>query len=73
MSSQSDAKDKQRYVEKLIPNVCSNCLHYRSVIDTHKGVYGGEWKSEKNRRCALGGFAVKKTATCEYFAMGHGE
>jgi len=71
MSSQSDAKDKQRYVEKLIPNVCSNCLHYRSVIDTHKGVYGGEWKSEKNRRCAIGGFSVKKTATCELFSFDH--
>lgn len=73
MSRQSDAKDEQGYIEKPIPKVCANCRNYRSVVETHKGIFGGEWKSEKNRRCAIGGFCVKKMATCDFFAFGTGE
>ncbi len=69
MSKQSDAKEAQQYNEKPIPHVCSNCLNYRSVVTTNKGIFGGSYQTEKNRRCAIGGFAVKKTASCDAFNM----
>ena len=64
MSKQSEAKARQRYVEKPIQSVCSNCEHFRSNKEPFDGVFG-EWTRESNLRCTLGGFAVKKTATCD--------
>jgi hypothetical protein len=65
MSRQSEAKAKQGYVPK--PQTCSNCLHFHSEIVDRK--YLGE---EKNLRCGIGGFAVKKMATCNEWAAKDG-
>lgn len=84
MSKQSDAKAAQRYQDKPVPQTCSNCTHFRSErvlsawvaaekSDGEKHWHGREYSVEldgieKNRRCDLGGFAIKKTATCAQFA-----
>lgn len=61
MSKQSEAKERQQYVPKYEPAVCMNCVHYSSnVVDR----FGGTYKEENNKRCGLGGFAVKKMGTC---------
>lgn len=57
MSKQSEAKKEQGYVERAPQNVCGNCAHYRSAMSDYYG-----YESEK--KCTLGGFAVKKLATC---------
>lgn len=66
MSKQSIAKEKQGYVPKLIPCVCSNCRHFAStIIAAHDGP--GGWhipETETNIHCALGNFAVKKMGSC---------
>ena len=64
MSKQSDAKAAQCYVAKITPMVCSNCKHYESKITEHEGVYGGIYHDESEKRCGIGGFAVKKMGTC---------
>lgn len=70
MSKQSDAKNFQNYRET--PDTCSNCGHYESqmVERTHSG-WGGlrAWTEEKNKRCSIGGFAVKKMATCDLHVL----
>jgi hypothetical protein len=66
MSKQSEAKQKQGYDKKPKSRVCSNCRHYMSDFITQKNLYG-DYEEEKNKRCGLGGFAVKKTATCNEF------
>lgn len=63
MSKQSEEKLNQGYNEKPIPRTCANCARYESESITHKHSFG-EYTQEKNKRCGLGGFAVKKTATC---------
>ena len=67
MSKQSEAKARQGYDEKPIPSVCSRCEHFRSD-DTVMLDYGG-WIKESNLRCAIGGFAVRKTATCKEWRL----
>jgi len=65
MSKQSEAKKEQGYVEKAIPKQCATCAHYRSdMADLPPSWSGTIYREEKNRRCGLSGFAVKKTATC---------
>jgi len=66
MSKQSEAKAKQGYVAKAIPQTCCNCAHFASDIET-KESYGGKWEHETNLRCKIGGFAVKKMGTCDEF------
>lgn len=80
MSKQSDAKAAQGYVEKPIPRTCANCQYFRSdmllaawMIEANRSYSVPRYSLpasglEKNRRCDLGGFAVKKTATCNSFA-----
>ena len=63
MSKQSEAKINQGYNEKPIPRTCANCRNYSSELIVHRNSFGG-YTQEKNKRCGLGGFAVKKTATC---------
>lgn len=67
MSKQSEAKEAQGYNPKPIPRICANCAHYRS--ESAKKYVGTAWESEfeSNKRCGTGGFAVKKTATCNIF------
>lgn len=84
MSRQSDAKAAQGYVAKPVPSTCVNCAHFASdqelpawiadrVAKGEKYWDGSKYTVErfgveKNQRCALGGFAVKKMATCDQFA-----
>ena len=64
MSSVSQLKLAQGYVEGKDAPTCSNCAHYTSHIEHHKTVFGQPYTEEKDRRCGIGKFAVKKTAVC---------
>ena len=66
MSKQSKAKDNQGYIEGPIPKTCATCV---SLAMDRLPVVGWDGKpngymKETNVRCAIGGFAVRKTATC---------
>jgi hypothetical protein len=63
MSIQSENKEKQGYVPKPEFPMCSNCAHFKS--DMVATGYGG-YMAEKNIRCGVGEFAVKKNGTCNY-------
>ena len=63
MSKQSVAKIAQNYTSKAEPAYCSNCQHYDSdkeMFETGWGLY----EKEKNIRCGIGGFAIKKQGVC---------
>lgn len=64
MSKQSEAKAAQAaQVYRITPDTCSNCVHYRSTFVSSS--YGAStWVEEKDKRCGLGEFAVRKTAVC---------
>lgn len=64
MSAQAEAKARQGYVDKLIPNTCTNCVFFSSTIQ-EENRWGQVWTTEKNLRCVKGGFAVKKMASCD--------
>lgn len=57
-SRQAKAKEKQNY--RVEARTCSNCVYYRSDI-----FISGTWTDEKNKRCGIGDFVVKKTAVCD--------
>ena len=57
-------KEKMGYDPKPIRKMCSNCVHFKSDI-TIETAYAREYVIEKNLRCLIGEFAVKKTAVCE--------
>jgi hypothetical protein len=72
MSKQSEAKAKQAYVEKPLPRTCSTCAHLTVDLELpawmkKAGCYDHDprYLVETNRRCSIGGFAVKRTATCQ--------
>lgn len=67
MSKQSEAKKDQNYRET--PDTCSNCSHYESQT-VEKSYGAASWTEEKGKRCSIGGFAVKKTATCDRHVRG---
>jgi len=78
MSQQSDAKKAQDYVDKHQPGVCGRCVHMtrESVLPAwmaeQNKVVSDKWNVatygvEKNRRCTIGGFAVKKMGSCNRF------
>lgn len=74
MSKQSEAKKSQHYREK--PNSCSNCAHYESkLVEKSYDGYSGltTWAEEKSKRCAIGGFAVKKMGVCDLHSSIGGE
>lgn len=62
MSKQSIAKEKQNY--RGDARTCSNCAHYKSEF-----VKNGNWVEEKNKRCGIGDFVVKKTAVCDLWKV----
>lgn len=77
MSKQSEAKEKQGYLAKS--PTCSGCANLKSDLELptwmqehnekrkaegYPAAYGDELCVEKNLRCGIGGFAVKKTAVC---------
>ncbi len=66
MSKQTDAKTQQNY--RTTPNHCGNCQHYQSqIVEKQHGSFDGVhvWNDEKNKKCTLGGFVVKKMAICD--------
>lgn len=84
MSKQSEAKERQQYTPKFIAGTCGNCFHFACEIALpawmarQNYVAMGEGKvlpwnikeygQEGNRRCTLGGFAVKKAGSCTEWA-----
>ena len=64
MSKQSEAKERQNYDPKPIHKICSNCSAFTSVVVDVKGWGNTVYAEEKNMRCGIGGFAVKKGGTC---------
>jgi hypothetical protein len=79
MSKQSEAKAAQGYDPKPEPSTCGNCGHFQcdmtlptwmareNEVLSVSNKWGPEHKRETNLRCGLGGFAVKKSATCKKF------
>jgi hypothetical protein len=65
MSKQSEAKKRQGYVKKSVPQVCMNCKQF--ISDKVPYSYNPAILKEVNKRCVIGGFAVMKTATCDLF------
>lgn len=61
MSKQANSKTEQGYEPKPIFAMCSNCKHFRS--DKIKNQWN--YEEEKNIRCGIGEFAVKKQGTCK--------
>lgn len=70
MSKQSEAKIDQGYEQKPVPRTCANCQHFKSDnVLSYVGHFDGkEYFKESNLRCGIGGFAVKKMATCNDFS-----
>lgn len=71
MSAQSKAKADQDYDPKPDPARCANCGHFQSDMLPPNWMRENDMRRddpsyhrEKNLRCGIGGFAVKKTATC---------
>ena len=72
MSKQSEAKEFQMYVEKVIQMTCSNCDHCEPVmgerleyIDPRRSSLGTHMAMvQTGQKCGIGEFAVKKLATC---------
>lgn len=62
MTKLEQTKASQGY--RLSAATCRTCKHFASDIAKLRGTYGGQYTEEKNKRCGLGGFAVKVTATC---------
>jgi hypothetical protein len=63
MSKASEAKKIQGYVDKAIPRTCMTCNHFTHDTITQTHGYGS-FTRDTNLRCSIGGFAVKKMATC---------
>lgn len=78
MSKQANARLQQRY--RTDADTCANCAFFKRALELpawmkdenarrqaagRSAEYGDEHRREKNLRCSLGGFAVKKTAVCE--------
>ena len=61
MSKQSEAKENQKYEASPKFPMCSNCKHFRS--DKVENAY--KYIEEKNIRCGIGEFAIKKQGTCK--------
>ena len=63
VSKVAQKKAEMVYVSKPVWPICANCLHYTSEKEIR-----GSWcryEVEVRKRCTLGGFAVKKSATCK--------
>lgn len=59
-------KARQGYVEE--GPKCSTCANYTSETVKMTSRWGGTWTEEKNKRCSIGGFVVKKQAYCKSYA-----
>lgn len=61
-------KAQQGYVSSPKPAKCSACEHYTSEVVTLSDTWGS-WTKKKNKRCGIGGFAVKMTAMCNLYVL----
>lgn len=61
MSKKANLKTEQGYEPKPIFAMCSNCKHFKS----DKIMNQWNYEEEKNIRCGIGEFAVKKQGTCK--------
>ena len=67
MSKQSEAKTAQGYDTQ--PACCKNCKSYTSDKTVNRGGWsGGEYVTEKNKRCEIGGFVITSHGHCKLFA-----
>ncbi len=64
MSKQSDAKKAQGYDERINLKTCGNCYYFTS--DKYERIF---YPEEKNLRCGIGEFAVKKSRTCDRWKL----
>lgn len=72
-SRQADAKEAQNY--RAYPNCCMNCTHFtcdkvEKQYETRRAIQ--VWTEDKNLRCSIGNFAVKKLAVCDLFSLKKG-
>ena len=65
--NKNQAMLNQGYEDNPIAAVCANCLQYESDVYTVEAF--GNKRIEKNKRCGLGLFPVRKTGTCKRFIM----
>ncbi len=76
MSKISDLKEKCGYQERPLAQICANCKNYSSEKRLEKWMEEANERGrhkytveingvEKNLRCSIHGFKIKKTATCE--------
>lgn len=63
-SKQQQAKERQGYEIAPVLPVCSTCQHYTSRMVSETTSWGQTFEQEKDLRCGIGGFAIKKTASC---------
>lgn len=64
MSKQSEAKKRQNYNPKPDIPSCANCKNFTSDLVGTKGWDKQMYYQEKNLRCGIGNFAVRKRGTC---------
>jgi len=70
-----NAIEAQQYEPKFVPGVCGNCAHLKfdlklpTWMEKQPGVWGDNDRQEKNHRCGLGGFPVKKGGSCAEHAF----
>lgn len=67
MSKQSEAKERQGYIEKPSLRKCSTCRYYSYEVETRKDWADVEYEIKKKIRCAIGGFTIKANAICNRF------
>lgn len=66
MSKQSEAKAAQGY--RMEAACCKTCKNFSSEMVPMNRWNGDPYKTEKNKRCNIGGFATQATAHCMFFA-----
>ena len=84
MATVTEKKAACGYTPKVIPSTCGNCAHYRSEralsewmeqANARRGradYTTEEHGIEKNRRCTLHSFAVKKMGACNDWQKAEG-
>ena len=67
-SKQAIQKAHQGYVEKHQERACLTCEHFQmDIVDSAPDWLGRTWPMEKNLRCGIGGFKVKKLSVCNLY------
>lgn len=67
MSKQSESKDNQGYDPKPRPQICRECKNFQFDKVFDHEYLGKKYYRDKNLKCCIGGFTVRKTATCKQF------